>query len=76
MADTLASEDTPASQQAQTVNSCMAVLTGIAKIQNEVHSSESVKRLEAVFISTLKALPNAEDALEIYRTNLLELGGQ
>lgn len=76
MADTLASEDTPASQQAQTVNSCMAVLTGIAKLQNDVHSSERVKRLEAVFISTLKALPNAEDALEIYRTNLLELGGQ
>lgn len=74
MSDTLNDTEVPANQQAQTVNSCMAVLTGIAKLQNEVYSSERVKRLEAVFISTLKALPNAEDALEIYQTNLRELG--
>lgn len=50
-------ESTAANQKAQVANSLSAALVNLVKVQNEVYSTERVKRLEAVMISTLNALP-------------------
>lgn len=60
-------DDTPANQKAQLINSCTQVLQQLAKMQNEVFGSEKVKRLEQAFIRTLKQLPNADEALTVYK---------
>ena len=62
-------ESVPANQKAQVMNSCANLLSQISKIQLDVYNSERIKLIERVFIDTLKALPNAEAALDLYEEN-------
>lgn len=64
--DLINDDEVPANQKAQVVNSCNAMLKTIADLQESVHGTEKVKRLQQVFVATLKQLPNAEEALTIY----------
>lgn len=59
----------PANQKSQVANSLSSLLEQLAKQQADIYSSEYLKRMEQVFIRTLKALPRdqAEFALEEYQ---------
>lgn len=61
--------DVPANQKAQVINSLASTIDQLVKLQNSVHDSERVKRLEHVFTKTLKSLPTevAESALQVYQ---------
>lgn len=67
--DVLADDAVPANQKSQVLNSLASTLDQLAKLQNSIHDSERVKRLEHVFIRTLKSLPAeaAEIALQAYQ---------
>lgn len=70
--DVLKEEDIPANQKAQTVNAVAASLATLAKLQNEVFTSERLKRLERVLIETIQTLPpeTQEDFLAEYEKAL------
>lgn len=67
-------EDTPANQKAQTASALSAALMNLVKVQSEVRNSERMKKIEAVLIDTLNALPEdtARQFLESYRRALAE----
>lgn len=69
MTTVLSDVDVPANQKAQVINSLASTIDQLVKLQNSVHDSERVKRLEYVFIKTLKSLPTevAESALQAYQ---------
>ena len=50
-------DDTPANQKAQTASALSAALMNLVKVQSDVHSSERLKKIEAVLIDTLNELP-------------------
>lgn len=49
--------DTPANQRAQVANSLSAALTTLVKVQQDVHNTERLKRLENALIEYVNALP-------------------
>jgi len=69
MTTVLSDVDVPANQKAQVINSLASTIDQLVKLQNSVHDSERVKRLEYVFTKTLKSLPTeaAETALQAYQ---------
>lgn len=68
----LQDEDTPANQRAQVANSLSAALANLVKVQESVHSSERMKKMEGVLIETLQELPveSAEAFLQRYELAL------
>jgi hypothetical protein len=53
--------DAPLNQRAQVQNSLANILASLAKTQSELHNSESVKRLKAATIKTLRQFPTLQD---------------
>lgn len=52
----------PMNQRAQVQNSLSNVISTLAKVQTELHSAESIKRLKAAVIRVVKTLPkDAQD---------------
>jgi hypothetical protein len=70
--DIIHDETVPANQKAQVVNSCSSLLKTIAELQESVHGTEQVKKLQNIFVATLKELPNSADALLIYERHLTQ----
>lgn len=70
--DVLNDEDVPANQQAQVANSLSAALTTLVKLQADVYTSERLKRLEAIYVDALRALPEPaqHDAIAAYAAML------
>lgn len=54
--DTIHDSDVYANQKATLANSLTSLLDKIAKLQEEIYSSERVKRLETVILKTLQAV--------------------
>lgn len=62
---------TPLNQKAQVLNSITAIITQIIKLQQEVHSIEEVKEIEAALIETLKEFPEIKEKfLKAYKKRL------
>ena len=53
-------EKVPANQRAQTLNATAAVLGQIAKIQQDVYTTERLKRIESKLVETLKTFTQAQ----------------
>ena len=52
----------PANQKAQIVNSVASILTGLAKLQMDIYTSERLKDIEAALLKALRKLPIEEQA--------------
>ena len=55
--EVLKDDETPANQRAQVANSVAAVLGQIAKLQQEIYTSERLKTIEAKLVEALNQLP-------------------
>jgi len=68
------SDDTPANQQAQVVNSMLAVIEKIAKLRIDLYNADRVRRIEQTLIKTLRDFPRElqEKFLDAYERNLKE----
>lgn len=53
-------DDVPANQQAQVANSLSASISTLAKLQNEVYTSERIKRIEGILVDTINTLPDEQ----------------
>lgn len=53
---TLEDVETPANQKAQTLNAASSALASLAKLQNEVYTSERLKTIESMLIESLHDL--------------------
>jgi hypothetical protein len=53
-------KDVPANQKAQTMNSTAAVLGQIAKLQQDVYTTERLKTIEGKLIEALNTLPKEQ----------------
>jgi enoyl reductase-like protein len=51
---------TPVNQRAQVQNSLANILQSLARIQDSLHNSESIKRLKAALVKALKTLPTEQ----------------
>jgi hypothetical protein len=49
--------EVPPNQAAQTANSTAAILQQLGRLQLEIHTSERLKKIEAILIDTLNVLP-------------------
>lgn len=61
-ARTIADDSVAANQRAQVANSLSAALTNLVKVQQEVYSSERLKKMEALLIEHLQRLPKEVSA--------------
>lgn len=63
---------TAANQKAQVANSVAAILGQIAKLQQEIYTTERLKTIEAKLIEAINSLPNAvqEQFFEVYEALL------
>lgn len=70
----LADDDTPANQRAQVASATRAALETLIKLQQDVYTSERLKRIESVLIEVLNSQPEevAEAFFEKYE---MEIGG-
>lgn len=69
----LTDDDVPANQQAQVANALSGALTTLVKLQADVFTTERLKRLEAIFVDAINALPEEvkHEAIARY-TEMLE----
>lgn len=74
--ETLASDNTPANQKAQVLNSAGAALANLAKLQVEIYDSERLKKIEAILIECLQELPMGaqEQFFQMYEQRLGKMG--
>jgi hypothetical protein len=63
--------DVPVNQLAQVQNSIRTILDSLAKMQSEIHSSETIKRWKAALIRVVKELP-AESQTKFFEMVELE----
>lgn len=64
-------ESIPLNQKVQAVNSIAAILQTIAKTQETLHNTQTVTKIEAVLINTLKNFPEIrEEFLAAYEAAL------
>lgn len=64
-------ESIPLNQKVQAVNSIAAILQTIAKTQETLHNTQTITKIEAVLINTLKTYPELREAfLEEYERAL------
>lgn len=64
-------ESIPLNQKVQAVNSIAAILQTIAKTQETLHNTQTITKIEAVLINTLKTYPELREAfLEDYERAL------
>lgn len=65
-------DETPANQKSQVANSVASVLGQIAKLQNEIYTSERLKGIEAKLVEALNKLPKDLQVhfLEVYEACL------
>jgi hypothetical protein len=69
----LQDQETPANQKAQVANSTATILQQLGKLQIEIHSSERLKKIEAILIETLQTLPTeAQEAFFVAYAEALE----
>lgn len=52
--------ETPANQKAQVMNTITAILTSLVKLQTDLYAAQRLKDLEAILITTLQTLPEAQ----------------
>jgi len=64
-------ESIPLNQKVQAVNSIASILQTIAKTQETLHNTQTITKIEAVLINTLKTYPELREAfLEDYERAL------